>query len=151
MTSERRKFTPGDEATSQQVLELAHEYCRAAEALLPIGRRRNPLSRAPYRLVAIQAIELYLNAFLLARGQTAASLRAMGHDLERRGSLAAKAGLKLRKKTGAHLTKLAETREYLVSRYGPELTGRKSELNRLKATLDQVARNATAAVGAKRK
>lgn len=150
MSVEGQKFTPGDEATPQQVLELALEYRRAAGFLLPTGRRGKPLSRAPYRLTAIQAIELYLSAFLMARGLTSATLRAMGHDLARRADLAAKEGLKLRKNTAAHLKKLSEAREYLITRYGPELTGTASQLNRLNATLAEVASKVSTIVDSRR-
>ena len=34
---------------------------------------------------------------------------------------------------------IASTREYLVTRYGPELTSTLAQLNRLAATLDEVA------------
>ena len=147
---EGQKFAPGDEATPQQVLELAHAYRLAAGVLLPTGRRRKPLSRAPYRLTAIQAIELYLNAFLMVRGLTAATLRGMGHDLALRSGLAADAGLKLRKKTVEHLKALSEAREYLIMRYGPELTGNGSPLNRLDSTLAEVASKASQIVDSKR-
>lgn len=46
--------------------------------------------------------------------------------------------LKLRKKTAAHLVTMTEKREYLISRYGPEIASQHSELNRLSATLDEV-------------
>lgn len=34
---------------------------------------------------------------------------------------------------------IASTREYLITRYGPELTSTLAQLNRLAATLDEVA------------
>ena len=150
MSIEGQKFTPGDEATPQQVLELAHEYRWAADALLPTGRRGKPLSRAPYRLLAIQAIELYLNALLLLWDHAPAKLRGMGHDLGPRVRLAAAAGLKLKKRTAWHLHTLSESREYLVTRYGPEMTGTISQLNRLAATLGEVSEKVTTAVIRKR-
>jgi hypothetical protein len=52
-------------------------------------------------------------------------------------------GLVLRKRTVAHLNKLTESREYLVTRYGPELSTSLSQINRLMATLEEVARKVT--------
>jgi hypothetical protein len=49
-------------------------------------------------------------------------------------------GLILRKLTLAHLVRMTEDREYLVSRYGPELSGTLSESNRLMATLNEIAK-----------
>jgi len=147
---EGQKFTPGDEATPQQVLELAHEYRRAADVLLPTGRRRKPLSRAPYRLLAIQAIELYLNTLLLLGDHAPANLRGMRHDLGQRAKLAPAADLKLKKRTARHLRTLSESREYLVTRYGPEMNGTISQLNRLAATLGEVSEKVTTAVIRKR-
>lgn len=135
---------PGASATAAQVLRLADEYRRAAIVLAPCGRAGEPLSRAPYRLLAIQAIELYLNAFLLSHGHDAVSVRRLQHDLGARARLAASAGLKLRMRTYAHLESLCTGREYLISRYAPERDAG-SQLNRLAATLDEIARK-TAAV-----
>ena len=138
MSVEGHRFYPGDTATPPQLLQLADEYRRAAEALLPTGRRRAPLSRAPYRLVAIQAIELYLNAFLLDAGHAPCSLRGLQHDLAKRTRLALDASLVLRKRTIDHLESLSRTREYLVTRYDPTQPTA-SQLNRLAATLSELS------------
>ncbi|MEM7635327.1 MAG: hypothetical protein AAF299_12245, partial [Pseudomonadota bacterium] len=55
---------PGATASAQQVLQLANEYRTAAHTLLAQGKKKQPLSRAPCRLSAIHAIELYFNALL---------------------------------------------------------------------------------------
>lgn len=138
MSIEGQKFYPGDTASPQQVLRLAHEYRFAADALLLTGRRRQPLSRAPYRLVAIHAIELYLNALLLSAGHPSAKLRALNHDLASRTQFALGAKLTLRKRTLSHLQRLSQTREYLSTRYDPAASAT-SELNRIAATLTEVA------------
>ena len=129
---------PGAVATVQQLMELADEYRGAALDLLQRGRRGNASSWAPARLLAIQAIELYLNALLLSTGEDAASIRGLHHDLAKRAARAADLGLVLRTKTAAHLQQLAGRREYLTTRYGPELSGTWSQINRLTATLDEV-------------
>ena len=130
------------------MLALAHEYRRAAEALLPTGRRRAPLSRAPYRLIAIQAIELYLNAYLLAAGHSP-EVRRLQHDFASRTERAVDTRLVLKQRTLTHLKRLSERREYLTTRYdcAPAET---SELNRLGASLAEVAEKVSAIVGAPR-
>ena len=55
-------------------------------------------------------------------------------------------GLKLRKRTAAHLIAMGESREYLVTRYGPEMTATVSQINRLVASLEEVAMKVTAIV-----
>ncbi|CAN7626667.1 hypothetical protein LJR219_004856 [Phenylobacterium sp. LjRoot219] len=130
---------PGDLAGPTDLLRLADEYRRAAGALAAIGRPGDPISRAPYRLSAIHAVELYLNALLLHLGHTPAKVRGLQHDLAARTDLAIAGGLALRKRTEAHLRAMAGSREYLVSRYGPEMTSTLSQVNRLAATLDEVA------------
>jgi hypothetical protein len=45
----------------------------------------------------------------------------------------------VRKRTALHLSAMEGNREYLVTRYGPEMTGTVSQINRLMATLDEVA------------
>lgn len=130
---------PGALATPEQLRLLAEEYRGAAHLLLAQGRRGKPLSRAPFRLSAIQAIELHLNALLLHRGHEAAKVRSLQHDLDARTDLAVAAGLRLRRRTDEHLRALHRGREYLASRYGPELAPTASHVNRLVATLEEVA------------
>ena len=140
---------PGTLATPAQIRELADAYCSAAHLLLGAGERRKPLTRAPFRLSAIHAIELYLNAFLLTHGRTATEVRGLRHDLRARTELAIAAGLRLRVKTIEHLKNLHESREYLVMRYGPELAATASQINRLTATLEEVAHKVTASIAAR--
>ena len=131
---------PGSTAAPNDIVALADEYRRAAIALMESGRRGEPLSRAPGRLCAMHAIELYLNAFLLAGGTPPEQVRSHFHNLAARTESAIASGLVLRKRTAEHLRKMTEDREYLVSRYGPEMTSTLSELNRLMATLEEVSK-----------
>lgn len=95
-----------------------------------------------YRLIAIHAVELYLNAFLLASGHSSASLRSLHHNLAARAKLAISLGLSLRKRTSTHLENLSDTREYLTSRYDPA-AATVSELNRVAASLTEIADKVT--------
>ncbi|MGX8011381.1 hypothetical protein ACVDG8_021655 [Mesorhizobium sp. ORM8.1] len=146
MEIEERKY-PGELASPQQVYELAEEYRKAANLLLQLGRPGKPLTRAPFRLSAIQAIELYLTALLLHRGHNPNQIRKMQHDLSGRTKYAMEAGLHLRAKTSKHLESLSQNREYLITRYGPELAATASQINRLTATLEEVAVKVTALIG----
>ena len=130
---------PGALASPSELLQLATEYHQAAKFLVTRGCRGRPTSRAPYRLVAIHAVELYLNAFLLHAGFEHGRLRSLHHDLAARADLSLQFGLQLRKRTATHLSTMVAAREYLVSRYGPELASSLSQINRLSATLDEVA------------
>jgi len=67
----------------------------------------------------------------------------MQHNLAERTGLVLASGLRLRSRTAAHLRALAENREYLVMRYGPELSATASQINRLEATLEEVSRKVT--------
>lgn len=131
---------PGEFASPDMLRALAAEYRDAAHLLRERGRRGRPLTWAPFRLAAIQAIELYLTAFLLDRGLSPAQVRAMQHDLGSRSKAAAASGLSLRLRTAEHLVQLSRQREYLVSRYAPDLVTSSSQINRLSATLDEVAK-----------
>lgn len=133
------KLCPGDAATPSQLQALADEYRAAAKMLLEHRRRAAPLSDQPFRLTAIHAVELYLNAFLLRQGHSPSQVRKLQHDLFARADRARQNGLMLRKRTIEHLQSLNTAREYLVSRYAPELAKTMSQLNRLEATLDEVA------------
>jgi len=147
MSIEGQPIYPGESASPCDVLALAHEYRRAAEALLPAGRRRAPMSRAPYRLLAIHALELYLNAYLLATGHSPLAVRRLQHDLASRSQRAAGAKLVLKKRTLAHLARLSERREYLTTRYDCAQAGT-SELNRLAASLAEVSEKVSACIRA---
>ena len=147
MSIEGHRFYPGEKATAQQLMSLAGEYRRSAEALLAIGRNGAPLSWAPYRLVAIHSIELYLNAYLIAAGHSQASVRGLQHSTASRAQLATVGNLRLRKRTVAHLQHLTDNREYLVTRYDPAPISI-SQLNRLQATMTEVAQKVAGVVQA---
>ncbi|MER9450165.1 hypothetical protein [Mesorhizobium sp. M0254] len=134
---------PGELASPQQIHDLAEEYRKGATLLLQLGRSGKPLTRAPFRLSAIHAIELYLTALLLHRGHDPNQIRKMQHDLAARAKHTGEAGLRLRAKTANHLQSLSQNREYLVTRYGPELAATASQINRLTATLEEVAAKVT--------
>ena len=95
------------QATPVEVVALADEYRLSASLLLQNGRPREPRSRAPFRMVAIHAVELYLNAFLLHSGHAAGQVRGLQHNLAARADLACEFGLSLRKRTPAPGTYLA--------------------------------------------
>ena len=142
MTIVGQRFTyPGADVKPAATLKLAEQYRLAAVALRTHGRRRKPLTFAPYRLVAIHAIELYLNSLLLAKGISPATVRGMQHDFAARIDAAKNVDLKLGKGTEQHLRSLMQTREYLTARYDPEFS-KASEVTRLEATLHEVATKA---------
>lgn len=135
---------PGSNASLAEIIALADEYADAARRLMTPGGEGLARVKAPGRLCAVHAIELYLNAFLLTHGETRQAVRSRFHDLGNRAAAAESHGLVLRRLTKAHLTKLTIDREYLVTRYGPELAGALSERTRLLATLNEVAKKVRA-------
>ena len=150
MPNSSEKTYAGDTATAEQILCLAREYYRAACVLRQQVRRGKPISRAPFHLSAIHAIELYLNAMLIHSDKGPSSIRGMHHDLQERAQLAVASGLKLRKRTMAHLTAMTGSREYLVSRYDPDALDKLSQINRIEVTLKELAGKVTAIIsGAK--
>ena len=135
-----KKPYPGESSCAASVFLLAEEYRLAACILRKALRSGEHLSRAPYRLAAIHAIELYLNALLLAGRHEPAFIRGLQHDLSARADRAAALGLCLRKRTIEHLRELARAREYLLTRYDPEGLQKLSQINRLDATLEEIRR-----------
>jgi hypothetical protein len=75
---------------------MRRRVSRAAHHLLGLGRKGKPLTRAPFTVPAIHAIELFLNVLLLHRRQDPARIRRLQHDLKTRGELAMVSGLALR-------------------------------------------------------
>lgn len=126
---------PGSTASKWQILDLANEYYHAAIHLFEKSNKNTPLSYAPARFCCIHAIELYLNAFLRHEGVPPEKIRSRMHNFADPEFVAQ---LKLRKKTSQHLATITERREYLISRYGPEMITELTELNRLTATLVEI-------------
>lgn len=83
---------------------------------------------------------MYLNVFLRATGDDPQQVRALFHDLGERANSAVERGLILRKLTLAHLVRITENRDCLVSRYGPKMSDTLSQNTRLMATLNEIAR-----------
>ena len=127
------------EASVEATLRMADVYAAAARELLAPGRRSDPLAQAPGRLLALHATELYLSAWLRRAGESGRQVRARQHDLAGRAQTALALGLGLRRRTACHLARASDLREYLVVRYDPDGLGALSRVNRLLATLEEVA------------
>nr|WP_234913366.1 hypothetical protein [Rhizobium rhizogenes]QCL10554.1 hypothetical protein pC6.5d_661 [Rhizobium rhizogenes] len=136
---------PGKAAGVQDILNLAMQYQNAASKL---GEGSSKPNQAPRRLLALHTMELYLNAFLLAKGVTPATIRGLRHDLGERVRIASEAGLVLRKRTLAHLAMLSTSNEYDAISYAPELTAALSQVNRVMATVDELSRKVRKALRA---
>ena len=134
---------PGQSASAEKHLRLAEVYRKAADVFLTPERKSDPLSAAPYRLAAIHSIELYLNALLLHFGHRHPQIRGLQHDLSKRTKQAFDHGLRLRQKTAKHLSAMTESREYLVVRYDPDMPVATPHLDKLAATLKEVAKKVT--------
>jgi len=128
---------PGHEASAHDILELASYYRTAATLLGECSPRGKSLSHAPRRFLALHSIELYLNAFLLAKGRDPKVIRGLHHDIGERSRWAKEAGLIFRKRTEEHLATLSSNREYLVTRYDPAAA--LSQVNRVMATLEELS------------
>ena len=136
---------PGETASVRDILALARQY---RDAAVKLGEGLSKPNHVPRRLLALHSIELYLNAFLLAKGLDHKTIRGFQHDLGERTRIAVDAGLVLRKRTAAHLATLSSSREYLVIRYGPELIATLSQVNRVMATLDELSQKVRKTLGA---
>lgn len=135
------------EPSPQELVELARAYAEAAAQLGERQKKKSTLiSRAPYRLAAIHAIELYLNAYLRMKNHEPDEIRRLQHDLQQRTAKATEAGMKLRKRTITHLDKMTSSREYLLARYQPSAQKSLSQINRLLATLRDVEGKVTKAM-----
>jgi len=141
---------PGERASPDKLNRLADFYRDAAHRAAGSIQNGDPLSAAPLRLLAIQSIELNLSAFLLLHGASALDIRKMGHNLAARQERAANIGLKLRHRTAAHVSAIAQDREYLIARYEPDCLSNVSQLNRMLATMEEVATKVSQAIIAAR-
>lgn len=137
---------PGDHASPYEMNRLADFYRDAAHRCSGSILNGDPISAGPMRLLAIHSVELNLSAYLLLQGSSWPAIRKMGHDLTARLECATERGLVLRERTSAHIRAIARDREYLVARYGPDCLSAASQMNRLLATLEEVARKVSRAV-----
>jgi hypothetical protein len=134
------KEYPGSATTALQLKELALHYADAACIFEKLPHTPKGLALVPFRLLAIHAIELTLNALLVHNSVKAEEIRAMHHDLHAHMVLAETFGLKLRLKTVKHISDLTANREYLVHRYDPTGSLQSGHLSRLIATLREVSK-----------
>jgi hypothetical protein len=144
-----KEYCPGDSMDALSTLALAAEYAQASKALRKLGRMRQAQSYAPFRFAALHAIELYLSAYLRLHGLDNAELRSTGHRFCAKTELATQHGLRLRKKTHAHLIELSGNREYQAVRYDTTMLALLTKINRLEATRDEIAAEVTRIVEAK--
>jgi hypothetical protein len=128
---------PGSQASVRDILSLAHSYRDAAQTLFEDCKGTGTLAQAPARLCAIHAVELFLNAYLRHVGEPPEKVRAKLHALSDDAFAEA---LDLRDRTRRHLGWMTENREYLIVRYGPELFDKQSQVNRVEATMNKVAK-----------
>jgi hypothetical protein len=124
--------------TPQEIARLARSFSKATDKLLGLCKKGEPMTHAPYRFAAIHAIELYLTAYLQLNNHEPKTIRKLQHNLEQRTDHATKAGLKLRKRTIAHLRELTSTREYVETRYHPTTLKNLTQPNAIIATLKDV-------------
>ena len=136
---------PGKAAGVRGILSLATQYQDAANKL---GEGSSKANHLPRRLLALHAMEFYLNAFLVAKGVNLTTISGFQHDLGQRARMASEAGLVLRKRTVAHLATLSASNEYHVIRYAPELTSTPSQMTRVMATVDELSRKVRKALRA---
>jgi hypothetical protein len=136
---------PGSEATPFELYRLARTYNGAACQLLHLYTPGVPTSLAPMRLCALHSIELYLAAYLRARGLSPAEVRAFRHDTACMAEAARDRGLTLKQKVVARLGKVRDNREYLRSRYEPRLP-KLLEPSAIFATLDELEKKVSAVV-----
>ena len=136
----------GDHASPYEMNRLADFYRDAAYRSSGSVLIGDPISASPMRLLAIHSIELNLSAYLLLQGSSWPAIRTMGHDLTARLECAIERGLVLRERTSAHIRAIARDREYLIARYGSDCLSTALQMNRLLATLDEVARKISRAV-----
>jgi len=81
---------PGNRCSPEEIRHLAKQYKRAAELAQRLAKAGAPVSRAPFHLTAIHAIELYLSAFLRLNGHPPEELRGLFMISERRRFLSRK-------------------------------------------------------------
>ena len=119
---------PGDTVTAISMYQKALEFHQAFDTLTGDAAR----------LLALQAIEGYLIAYVRYHGMKNEDVRCLNHDLVQLVDKAGSCGLILRNRTHVHLSKISRTREYLFVRYGMSKHEDKSQPTALQSTLSEL-------------
>jgi hypothetical protein len=119
-------------ATPQDVLERAEQYAEAADFLFKGKTDAEVALHVPARLCALQAIELYLHAFLRFRGVSVKQIKARQHNVWHEEFCQR---LELDKRTREHLQRISKDRVYVAVRYPGEVSTRLCEPTRVERTL----------------
>lgn len=132
--------TPAEDASAIQLLALAEEYHVAALQLLSNDITRPGASRTPYRLLVLHGVELYLGAYLTARGQETGAIEHLNPDLEACLRSCQKAGLGLHTEAQAELLSLARRQEQQATGHGAQTAELRTEqVNRIWSALEDMA------------
>lgn len=99
-----------------QYFELAEEYYQAFRHLPPNGPSGIPVNWPRY-FVLCHAVELALNAFLLAHGMTEQQLKGQGHNISALMSEAILRGLKVDSTVRSEIELLTEPHQKFWPRY----------------------------------
>jgi hypothetical protein len=119
---------PGDTVTAILMYQKALEFHQASDTLTGDAAR----------LLALQAIEGYLIAYVRYHGMKNDDVRCLNHDLVQLVDKAGSCGLILRNRTHVHLSRISRTREYLFVRYGTSPHEDTSQPAALQSTLSEV-------------
>lgn len=125
-------------SSHRELIELAASYAEAAEKLKELWKKGVPLSQAPFRFVAIHAIELYLNAYLETNDHDPKEIRGLQHDLQKKTNCAMADGLKLKLRTVKYLGKLTANADYTCARYKPASLKQPAPPSQLLAAMNDV-------------
>ena len=139
---------PGADARVEEVIRLANHYRGAANDLLRLAAGEGARAGSPRAGSAPSTPSSSTSTPSCSKlGHPPERIRDSRHDLAARAALANAGGLGLRRRTAIHLAAMTQGREYLVLRYDPGMA-ELAPLNRLWATLDEIARKVTRAVRA---
>ena len=137
-----------DRRTPLGYLHYAGSYHAAADLICSEGIEATHPD-APATFLYCQAAELYLKGFLRLKGNSAARLWWIGHDLQRLASRAAQRGLLLGKAESTLLNWMVETKAWESARYletgatrGVDRTLVREGCSNLKATVTEAFRRA---------
>jgi HEPN domain-containing protein len=130
---------PGDHIDGVALLGMAKSYHEAADRLRAALTPCKNGDYAPWRLLALHAIELYLSAAMLRHDHDMAVVRSSSHDLEKKLNLLLKDGMRFSEKTCHVLRLVSQDRHYVRARYAPDMVKEMMPITRLNAALSDVA------------
>jgi len=130
------------DSAAPDLIALANEYAKCANALNGLRKQNRRLQSAPHRFAALHAIDLYLNACLIHLGKGLKHTKSLQHNFYVKFELLELEGFVLKQRFKTYLKLLTDSGEYTQTRYSFHTVSDELSIPQLQALLREIAKKA---------